>query len=265
MSILYNKLVNDTEEVIQMLSEERQEKILDLLDKNDIVKLSTLVKVLNISESSIRRDLVHLEEQNLLERVHGGARKVRQKSEEQSYGEKSFKNVQEKSVIAKLAADLVQENEAIFLDAGTSTYEMIKYLKGKNVFVVTNGLNHIDALASEGIHCYVIGGKIKLSTKAVIGSDAIRCLSKFVFDKVFLGTNAIDEKFGFTTPDSEEAELKRTASEQGKKIYILADKSKFYSVSNVKFLELDKATIITDDTDVANDFSKITKVEVASL
>ena len=248
-----------------ILSEERQEMILNLLEENEIVKLSTLINVLNTSESSIRRDLITLEKQNLLQRVHGGARKIKKSSEEQSYNEKSFKNIQEKEVIAKFAANLVAENETIFLDAGTSTYEMIKYLKGKNIFVVTNGLNHINALSSEGINCYIIGGKIKLSTKAVTGADAVKCLSKFVFDKVFLGTNAIDKKFGCTTPDPEEAELKRTASEQGKKNYVLADKSKFYSVSNVKFLELDNTTIITDDLDAANNFSNIARVEVASL
>lgn len=267
---VYNKDIEDEQEIKKqkmrgdkMLSEERKQIILDLLDKNEIVKLSTLVKVMDTSESSVRRDLAHLEEEGLLERVHGGARKIRHKSEEQSYGEKTSQKMTEKDVIAKKAAELIEENDAIFIDAGTSTYEMIKYLKGKNVFVVTNGLSHIEALASENIECYIIGGKVKLKTKAVIGSDAIKCLNKFAFDKVFLGTNAIDLKFGFTTPDSEEAEFKRVVSNLGKSTYVLADHSKFYNVSNVRFLDIDKAIIITDKSSEIKEFSKVTKVEVA--
>lgn len=246
-----------------MITERRHLKILKMLEEFEIIKLSEIIEETNTSESTVRRDLAYLESKGLLERVHGGAKRVTHKGEELSYNEKISKNVEDKVKIGKLAADLVEENDAIFIDAGTSTYEMIPFLKGKNISVITTGVDHIAALIENNIPCYMIGGNVKLKTKAIIGSDAVEGLKRFNFDKAFLGTNGVHKKFGFTTPDSEEANIKRVAKELSREVFILADNTKFNKSTLVKFGELEEGVILTDrnsDIDEINELTEVRRV-----
>ncbi|RKD21406.1 transcriptional regulator, DeoR family [Caminicella sporogenes DSM 14501] len=230
-----------------MLTEERYQIILETLKKKGIVKIHELVKLTNTSESTIRRDLTYLESINQLKRIHGGATLLKGRFNEPSYSEKQIQNIDKKSVIAKYAASLIDEGDCIYLDAGTTTYEVIKYIDKKDIVVVTNGLKHIDELIERNISAYILGGKIKARTKAVIGSDALKNLEKFRFDKCFIGINGIHPEYGFTTPDSEEAILKETAINLSREVFVLADESKFGEVAFVKVADLRKAEIITNE------------------
>ncbi|MBP2033736.1 DeoR family fructose operon transcriptional repressor [Clostridium algifaecis] len=229
-----------------LLTEQRHKIILDELEKKGIVKINDLVKLLNTSESTIRRDLVYLDSINAVRRIHGGAEIPKGKFIEPSYLEKEIRNVEEKRKIAKFAASLINEGDCVYLDAGTSTFEMIQYINKKEIIIVTNGLKHINAIIENNINGYILGGKVKNRTRAVIGSDALRSLEKFRFDKCFLGMNGVHLEYGFTTPDSEEAILKKTAIKHSRCSYILADGSKFGEVSFVKVADLKEASIITD-------------------
>lgn len=229
-----------------MLTEERHKHILQTLKRDGIVKSQDLMDQLGCSESTIRRDLDQLESAGELKRIHGGAQRIYQLDEELTTSEKSFKNIQEKKAIGKKAASLVQENDVIFLDAGTTTLAMIPYLQKKSITVVTNGIQHASLLADERIDTFLIGGKIKHSTKAIIGAISLNELKNYRFDQIFLGMNGIDPEFGCTTPDPEEAALKQTAHQQAAVTYLLADKSKWNKVSFAKVCELEEVSIITD-------------------
>ena len=108
---------------------------------------------------------------------------------------------------------------------------------------------HVDALASANITTYLIGGRIKTNTKAIVGSVAQENLKKYRFDKCFLGMNGIDIKFGFTTPDPEEAVLKKLAIESAEESFVLADQSKFKETFFAKVAEIEQAGIITTNLD----------------
>lgn len=231
---------------MKTLTEERYKIILKAVKEKGIVKLNELVELTNTSESTIRRDLTYLESKNTLKRVHGGASSIKRKFIEPSYNEKLVQNIREKTIIAKYAASLIEEGDSIYLDAGTTTFEMIKYIDKKDIVVVTNGLNHIDALIEKEISAYILGGKVKAKTKAVIGLDTLSSLQKFRFDKAFIGVNGIHTEYGLTTPDSEEAILKERAITLSRDAFVLADESKFGEVNFVKIAELDKVTIITN-------------------
>lgn len=233
-------------EAKEMLNAERKERILSTLEHFGVVKLTDLVEKLNCSESTIRRDLIELEEDGLLERVHGGAKLVKQHNLEPSMNEKSFKNIQSKREIAAYAAEQVETKDFIYLDAGSTTIEMIPFLKDKKVTVVTNGLVHIEKLVQLQIDSYLLGGKMKAHTKAVIGAVALDNIQNYHFDKVFMGTNAIHERSGFMTPDPEEAFLKRAAVHLAEQSFVLADHSKFSEANFAKMFELEQAVIITD-------------------
>ncbi|WP_411681505.1 DeoR/GlpR family DNA-binding transcription regulator [Clostridium thailandense] len=248
-----------------MLTEERHNIILELLREKGIVKLNELVEILNTSESTIRRDIIFLESINALKRIHGGATLTKRKLNEPSYSEKEIQNVSEKKIMARYAASLIEDGDSIYLDAGTSTYEIIQYIDKENIIVVTNGLKHINALVDKNINAYILGGKIKNTTKAVVGSDSLKSLQKFRFDKCFLGINGVHFEFGFTTPDSEEAILKENAIKHSREAFVLADESKFGEVSFVKVADIKSAVIITNN-EIENyeEYNKKTKVKVVT-
>ncbi|MFV0558297.1 MAG: DeoR/GlpR family DNA-binding transcription regulator [Enterococcus sp.] len=230
-----------------MLTEERQQQILDLLEQENVVKVHDLTNLLKTSESTIRRDLQDLEDQGLLERVHGGAKKIRPLTFEANMREKEASHQSEKIQIAQLAATQVQESDIIYLDAGTSTLAMIPFLKQlHSLTVVTNSVKHASLLIDAQIETIILGGKIKLTTNATLGFTSIQQLQQFHFNKVFLGTNGLDLKAGFTTPDPEEATLKRLALENSEHAFILADHSKFNQVTFTTIAPLKAATVITD-------------------
>ncbi|WP_350346581.1 DeoR/GlpR family DNA-binding transcription regulator [Heyndrickxia faecalis] len=245
-----------------MLAEERYQIILRHLQEKHIVKVQELVNLLNASESTVRRDLQDLEAMNLLRRIHGGASLLQRRSEEPDMETKTLKNVQQKRIIAQLAAKMINDNDCIYLDAGTTTLEMIPYIEGNNVIVVTNGLPHVEALVEKKIKSYLLGGMMKRTTRAVIGSVAMQTLNSFRFDKAFLGANGVDPEMGFTTPDPEEALIKRRAKELSEQCYVLADSSKFQEVAFCKMFDISEASIITDELPDSLKSSILSKTKV---
>ncbi|MGG6310222.1 DeoR/GlpR family DNA-binding transcription regulator [Paenibacillus macerans] len=229
-----------------MLTEERYELIIKRLQERGVVKLQELVELLDASESTVRRDLVDLEDRKLLKRIHGGATLVNQKRWEPGIEEKTFKNIQQKNLIARLAANQLVDGECIYLDAGTTTLAMISFIEAKDVTVVTNGLSHVEALVSKNIRSYLLGGMMKMHTKAVIGSIALQNMDNFRFDKCFLGTNGVDAEMGYTTPDPEEALIKRRAHQLSGRTYVLADSSKIGDIAFAKLFDLEEAVLITE-------------------
>ncbi len=230
-----------------MLTEERYIMIINHLKEHKFSHLEDLVKLINLSESTIRRDLATLEKANLLKRVRGGAQISQKTLTEFSEQEKTVQNVTAKKRIARYASSLIEDGDCIYLDAGTSTFAMIEYISQANIVIVTNGLKHINALVGKNnISAYIIGGKLKATTRAIIGSDALKNLEKFKFNKCFLGINGVHSEYGFTTPDPEEATLKASAILHSHHAFVLADNSKFAEVSFVKVANLSSATIITE-------------------
>ncbi|MDM5199117.1 DeoR/GlpR family DNA-binding transcription regulator [Fictibacillus enclensis] len=228
-----------------MLFSQRQEIILSLFDHQKVVTLEELVQETGSSESTIRRDLDRLEKAKKLKRIHGGASRIEDKAEEPSLAEKTLRNVEEKQNIGQYAASLVQEHECIYLDAGTTTMQMIPHLNLENLIVVTNGIQLVEPLVEKGIPTYLVGGLIKPKTGAMIGSGAIKSLENYRFDKCFIGINGIHEDWGYTTPDPEESILKQKVLELSQEKYVLADPSKFGKSSFSKVALLEEAFIIT--------------------
>ncbi|MFL8938864.1 DeoR/GlpR family DNA-binding transcription regulator [Rossellomorea oryzaecorticis] len=229
-----------------MLTEERHRIIIDLLKDKETVKIHEIAELTEASESTIRRDLTQLEQEKYLKRVHGGASRLQGKLKELTVSEKTSKSLHEKNVIGRFAAGLAEEGDCIFLDAGTTTLGMIEFLPQVDIVIVTNGLTHVDALLQKGFKTYLIGGNVKPTTKAMIGSGAIEALQKYRFDKAFLGTNGIHPQYGFTTPDPEEAQVKKTAIELSREAFVLADDSKFGEIAFSKIADLNEAVVITN-------------------
>ncbi|EGQ1704181.1 DeoR/GlpR transcriptional regulator, partial [Staphylococcus pseudintermedius] len=174
-----------------MLTEKRHELILTALDQHQFLSLQHLMEFTGSSASTIRRDLSKLQDDGKLTRVHGGAKLISEQKEPELH-EKRTQHIDEKVEIAKRAAQLVNDGDCVYLDAGSTTLEMIPFLTAKDITVITNGLPHVEALLKKGIATKIIGGDVKANTLAVVGSRAVSFLQHYRFNKVFLGVNGID-------------------------------------------------------------------------
>lgn len=231
-----------------MLTEERYELILKLLERKGSVTLTEIKEALGVSESTIRRDLNALDAAGRLTKVFGGAVALDGAftGTEPSVAQKMGLQQEEKREIARFAAALIQEDDFIYLDAGTTTGYLLDYLPHCSATFVTNAVSHAQRLAAAGRRVILIGGELKGTTEAVVGSRAILTIQGYHFTRGFFGTNGISKRHGFTTPDPNEALVKQTAMEQTEHCYVLADSRKFGVVSSVTFAPFEKAVILTE-------------------
>lgn len=247
-----------------MLTEERHSIILEAVNSHGSVKLGELCEMLDSSESTVRRDLNVLAERGMLTKVHGGAIALTESFSryENNVSTKMSLCIEEKEIIAKYAASLIEDGDFVYLDAGTTTEKMIDYIPSKNVTFVTNGFMNAKKLAQRGFSVYITGGEIKAATEAVVGAECVLAIENYNFTKCFMGVNGISLSGGFSTPDKSEATVKSTAIRHSKEIYILADHSKFDQITSVCFAPLNCGTIITDRAVDGKYLSKATIKEV---
>ena len=236
-----------------MLLEKRLEEIIKLVERNGSVTVQELTEYLGASESTIRRDLTLLDEEGKLNKVHGGATAVNAyyvKDEEVEC--RKLRSREEKTEIARYAAALIRPDDLVYLDAGTTTERVIDFITEKRAIYVTNAIGHARRLAEAGCETHILGGKFKLSTEAIVGNETVYELEKYNFTIGFIGTNGVSKKAGFSTPDMDEAMVKKKAINQCRTPYILCDPEKFNQISPVTFADLDAATVITTEVKNSN-------------
>ena len=133
----------------------------------------------------------------------------------------------------------------VYIDAGSTTLHMVDFLQERQAVYVTNGLPHASRLSLKGFKVFLLGGRLKAVTEAVIGTEALHNLELYNFTKGFFGANGISIKSGFSTPDSSEGLVKSEALSRCEHAYVLADQSKFNKISPITFANISSATIIT--------------------
>lgn len=230
---------------MKMIFEKRADIIISTLTKKKAVSNKELISILGVSESTLRRDLEFLEEKGLVNRVYGGATLNRIEVEEKSYIDKEVENVEAKRIIAKKASEYLKDLKYIYLDAGTTTNYIIDYMKDYNLIVVTNGVSHLEKLIENNVDTKLLCGSVKPVTKAIYGGEALAYLDNYNFDAAFVGANGIGKK-QFTTPDINEAEVKRKVIEKSNQTYIVADSSKIGKIYFSKICDYDQAILITE-------------------
>lgn len=231
-----------------MLTEERHSRIYELVNRRNSVKLSDICDELGISESTARRDLKEMDDRGLLTRVHGGAisNKDNFLSIEANVEERLSISREEKKAIGEYAAALIEDGDFVFIDAGTTTEYMIDVIAVRDVTFVTNAFAHALRLAKKGFKVLVPEGEVKTTTEAIVGAECVESLKNYNFTKCFIGANGISHKAGITTPDKAEAIVKKTVIENSNQTYILADNTKFDTITAVTFAKQNNVTVITD-------------------
>ena len=181
-----------------MLTEQRFERILERLKVKKSITVAEITEDLGISESTARRDITALDKAGKLTKVFGGAVAAEHTYEmkEPTVAQKVNVRKEEKIKIAQYAADMIGDNDFVYLDAGTSVGYMVEFLAEKRAAFVTNAVAHAQRLAAQGNRVLLIGGELKSSTEAVVGAQAIELLRKYHFTKGFFGTNGITKEEG---------------------------------------------------------------------
>lgn len=224
----------------------RRSKILELMHSKEVVFLEEISQHVGVSLATVRRDLKTLEEENQIVLLTGGAAKIKKNVIEKSLTEKMTINKEEKNLIGSYAAQLVEEDEFIFIGPGTTEHSMIKHLTGKNVTVVTNGAFHIQELLKYQIPTIMLGGDVKLGIGVIVGITAIKQIDTMNFDKCFIGASGISNNGDISTSSSDVAEINKVALENSRETYIVADSSKIGQQSRYTFAHVDdRMTMIT--------------------
>ena len=233
-----------------MLAEERFGQILDLLNKQRTATVQELCEALGTSESTIRRDLTELDRLGKLNKVHGGATlpDSRFQAEEPSMQAKETLAVPQKRAIAAAAAALIHAEDFVFIDAGSTTLELVRALEGEALRAnyVTNGVAHARLLAQKGCRVYLPGGLLRPQTEAIVGAPAVSSIQQYNFTKAFMGANGVALEAGFTTPDPEEAAVKACAARRAHEVWFLADDTKFGSIYPAVIAGLQDGSILTN-------------------
>ena len=230
-----------------MLTQERYAVILQALGERGAVTVGELTELLRCSESTVRRDLAAMADEGLLNKVHGGATALENDCLRREFGVeiKYGLHAEEKRKIGRAASLLVHPGDFVFLDAGTTTESMVDTLDCREAVYVTNGIQLARRLAARGLTVLTPAGRVKSVTDAIVGSRAVESFSAYHFTIGFFGVNGVSLTGGYSTPDEEEAQVKKAAMARCRRRVILADPSKFGGVSAVTFGALPDAEILT--------------------
>jgi len=233
-----------------MTPEFRKKRIMEELSVKGKVDILDLVKLLDVSAMTIRRDLDELEKQKKLIRTHGGAAIPEAIIAEQSYIQKISEAHPQKMEIAEIAIGLVKDGMTVFLDSGTTNFEIAKRLKRReNLTIVTNDIKIAAELMDSKVVVIMLGGKIQNGVGAVFGSYAENMLKEIHVDILFLGAHAVHPTLGITSATLEKASIKRMMINSSEVVYLVVDAQKFGKKAFAKIASIDSVTaIITDQT-----------------
>ena len=210
-----------------MVPELRKEEILKSIKKRDISYIKDLAAELNISLSTVRRDVAALEQEGSVIVMRGGAVKI----------------------IARKAAALVEDGDCVYVDSGTTTVGMLKYLQGKRITIVSSSTELLDNLPIKNAKCILLGGEVRDDLESVLGALTEKMISDMYFDKAFIGANGYIPDGGIYTYDDREARKKVIVKDHSKVVYVLMDTSKKNKYAFSKVFDLGEAILITEEED----------------
>ncbi|MBW9108308.1 DeoR/GlpR transcriptional regulator [Microbacterium trichothecenolyticum] len=238
-----------------MYATERHEQIELMLSEHGRVSVVELAERFDVTTETIRRDLDHLESAGALRRVHGGAvSRERASTRETSLAERLEHHGGAKTAIGLRALDALgaEFTGSVFLDAGTTTAAvasaLIPRLSTTRIEVVTHSLALGNSLAGvPGASLSLVGGRVRGLTAAAVGADTVRAIGALRPDVAFIGTNGVSATFGLSTPDPDEAAVKRAIVESARRVVVVADAEKLGAELLVGFAPLADIDVLVTD------------------
>ncbi|MET0703125.1 MAG: DeoR/GlpR family DNA-binding transcription regulator [Mycobacterium sp.] len=232
-----------------LYGDQRKNHILEQLMSSGRIDAVDIAAALGVTGETVRKDLIALERQGLLRRVHGGAVPVQSLSFEPAV-ETRTQFASEKARIAQAALRHLPAAGSVLIDAGSTTAKLVEMFPGdRDLTVYTNALPlALSLLTRPRLTVFTLGGRLRTTTFAEVGDWAARALADINVDIAFLGTNGISLSRGLTTPDAEEAAVKRLMLGCATKRILLADHSKFGVINGTKHGNLEDIDVLISDT-----------------
>ena len=229
----------------------RHDHTLRLLENRGEVTVAELSHVLTVSEMTIRRDLESLERQGLLRRVHGGAISAISRGYEPPYGLRAGRAMEAKVRIARMAASLVAEGEAMVIDVGTTALELARALSSRmGLTILTPSFRAAELLMpNPDLRVIVTGGIVRPGELSLVGDLAERAFSDLHCDVVYLGAGGVDATVGVTEFNLDDARVKRAALASARRCVVLADSSKLDRVAVASVCPVDRVDVLITDED----------------
>ncbi|MDR2739092.1 MAG: DeoR/GlpR family DNA-binding transcription regulator [Treponema sp.] len=236
----------------KVFTEERHQKMLDFINSRERVKVEDLAKHFNVTETTIRRDLITLEKMGFIYRAHGGAFKREQQSIWQliSLQTRLSQYAEEKERIALQVSLLIRDGESLMIDGGSTTVKVTQKLcERKNLLVVTNALTIGELFAGSNSNKVILtGGELLRETNALTGNAAEYVISKYRADKAIIGVSGLIPSEGCFAAIPNEGAVKNLMLQNSREKIIVTDSSKigvqafyfFYDIKNIDILVTDK-------------------------
>jgi len=235
-----------------MTKEERHSLIIDTLMKHESIPVSNLSMLLDVSAVTIRKDLTELEKAKRLYRSHGRAILINPYINNRSINEKENLARNEKLMIGRYAASLVDNDDSIIIASGTTVLAMARNIHPKHRLTVISASLKVSELlgANDAIDVIQLGGTLRTSSLSAVGKFAEHALREFSCSKLFLGVDGIDLDFGITTTDVRESDLNKVMMRTAQKTIVLADSSKFRRRGFSKIADIEDIDLIITDSNI---------------
>lgn len=246
-----------------IFAEERREQILTILKKEKKILVNDLCKTLDVSAVTVRADLSELETQGLLKRTHGGAILNSKATFEEVSSQKEMKNVKQKQAIAEEALKLIEDGDTIALDTGTTTMMLAERLvEKKGLTVITSDLK-IALFLEENSDANIIllGGTIRKGYHCAVGPIADKGMESLYMDKCFIAMNGLTSEKGLSTPNLEQADVKRLMVEHSNQVYAVCGSEKIGRNALVSFAPANAIHILITDCNADPDEIDLLKKE----
>ena len=238
-----------------MYAEERQQAIAALVIGQGRASVAELAQAYDVTTETVRRDLAVLDKAGVVRRVHGGAVPARALHlVEAGVGERETTRAEYKDAIAAAAAEFFPPGGAtVLLDAGTTTARIAALLPAdRELAVVTNSVPVAARLAGlPSVSLQLLGGRVRGLTQAAVGEQTLRVLDTLRVDIAFIGTNAISVRHGLSTPDSDEAAVKRAMVNAANYVVVAADSSKIGREDFVSFAPITSVDTLVTDSEIS--------------
>lgn len=230
-----------------MQPEERQHRIGEYLQKVEFASLEEIARQVDASVSTVRRDLSVLEASGSLRRTHGGARIVAPRSDEFTFSARDTHQLAEKEAIGQACAELIQPNQSIILDAGTTVYHVARYLESKAPQIITNSLPVANLFASANrLEVVVSGGVIYPRLGVLVGPQAVEAFSRIHADVAIMSAGGLSLE-GITNSHGLLIDIQRAMIQAAQKVIFCFDHTKLGRQSLLPLCGLDCVdTIVTD-------------------
>jgi DeoR family transcriptional regulator, fructose operon transcriptional repressor len=227
----------------------RKRQILQLLTQQESVEVRELAGRLQTSEMTVRRDLEQLAGQGLLLRTRGGAMRLDVANPPFRFEQKAATRFEQKQHIAQLAAQQIEEGDVVFLDCGSTVFQLCPFIRHKRIQVITNSLPIVSELLGSAVTLNVVGGEVDAERRAIHGLMAEQHLRQYRARRAFIGVDGLSATHGLSANSEKETTTARLMAGQAETTYLLCDSAKFETVRYLQFAPLTLAQVLITDRD----------------